>query len=41
MAQQIDHDVLNQLRQQQIQAAKVINGGMTLGPENAKGKLFK
>jgi uncharacterized protein YhaN len=41
MAQQIDHDVLNQLRQQQVQAAKVINGGMTLGPENAKGKLFK
>ncbi len=41
MAQQIDHDVLNQLRQQQIQAAKVINSGMTLGPENAKGKLFK
>ncbi len=38
MAQQIDHDVLNKLRQQQIQAAKVINGGMTLGPENrAKG----
>jgi uncharacterized protein involved in exopolysaccharide biosynthesis len=35
MAQQIDHDVLNQLRQQQIQAAKVINGGMTLGPEKA------
>lgn len=41
MAQQIDHDVLNQLRQQQVQAAKVINGGMTLGPENAKGKLVK
>jgi hypothetical protein len=41
MAQSIDHDVLNQLRQQQVQAAKVINGGMTLGPENAKGKLFK
>jgi len=37
MAQQIDHDVLNQLRQQQIQAAKVINGGMTLGPETIKG----
>jgi hypothetical protein len=41
MAQQIDHDVLNQMRQQQIQAAKVINAGITLGPENAKGKLFK
>ena len=41
MAQQIDQDVLNQLRQQQVQAAKVINGGLTLGPENAKGKLFK
>jgi len=38
MAQQIDQDVLNQLRQQQIQAAKTINGGLTLGPENkAKG----
>ncbi len=34
MASQIDHDVLNQLRQQQIQAAKVINGGLNLGPEN-------
>jgi hypothetical protein len=41
MAQQIDQDVLNQLRQQQVQAAKVINGGLTLGPENAKGKLVK
>ena len=41
MAQQIDHDVLNQLRQQQVQAAKVISAGITLGPENAKGKLFK
>ena len=41
MAQQIDQDVLNQLRQQQVQAAKVISGGLTLGPENAKGKLFK
>jgi uncharacterized protein involved in exopolysaccharide biosynthesis len=38
MASQIDHDVLNQLRQQQIQAAKVINGGLNLGPETkAKG----
>ncbi len=37
MASQIDHDVLNQLRQQQIQAGKLISGGMTLGPENAKG----
>ena len=38
MAQQIDHDVLDQLRQQQVQAAKVINGGLTLGPETkAKG----
>ncbi len=35
MAQQIDHDLLDKLRQQQIQAAKVINGGMTLGPEKA------
>ena len=38
MAQQIDHDLLDKLRQQQIQAAKVINGGMTLGSETrAKG----
>jgi hypothetical protein len=38
MAQQIDHDVLNQLRQQQVQAGKIISGGLTLGPENrAKG----
>jgi hypothetical protein len=35
MAQSIDHDVLDQLRRQQHQAAKVINGGMTLGPETA------
>jgi len=38
MAQQIDHDVLDQLRRQQHQAAMRINGGLTLGPENkAKG----
>jgi len=41
MAQQIDQDVLDQLRRQQHQAAMKINGGMTLGPENAKGKLIK
>jgi hypothetical protein len=41
VAQQIDQDVLNQLKQQQVQAAKVISAGITLGPENAKGKLFK
>lgn len=41
MAQQIDQDVLNQLKQQHYQASKVISGGLTLGPENAKGKLFK
>ena len=38
MAQQIDQDVLNQLKQQHYQASKVISGGLTLGPENkAKG----
>jgi hypothetical protein len=37
MAQQIDQDVLNRLKQQHYQAAKVISAGMTLGPENAKG----
>ena len=38
MAQQIDQDVLNQLKQQHYQAAKRINGGLTLSPENrAKG----
>jgi hypothetical protein len=38
MAQQIDQDVLNQLKQQHYQASKVINSGLTLGPENrAKG----
>ena len=41
MAQQIDQDVLNQLKQQHYQAAQRINAGTTLGPENAKGKLFK
>lgn len=41
MAQQIDQDVLNQLKQQHYQASKVISGGLNLGPENAKGKLFK
>ena len=41
MAQQIDQDVLNKLKQQHYQAAQQINGGLTLGPENAKGKLFK
>lgn len=34
MAQQIDQDVLNQLKQQHYQAAMRINSGMTLGPEN-------
>jgi len=33
MAQQIDQDVLNQLRQQHYQASKVISGGLNLGPE--------
>jgi len=37
MAQSVDHNVLNQLKQQHYQASKVISGGMTLGPENAKG----
>jgi hypothetical protein len=38
MAQQIDHDVLNQLKQQHYQTAQRINGGLTLGPETkAKG----
>jgi hypothetical protein len=41
MAQQIDQDVLNQLKQQHYQAAQRISAGITLGPENAKGKLFK
>jgi len=41
MAQQIDQDVLNQLKQQHYRAAQQISGGITLGPENAKGKLFK
>lgn len=41
MARAVDHNVLNQLKQQHYQASKVISGGMTLGPENAKGKLFK
>jgi hypothetical protein len=41
LAQQIDHNILDQMRQQQVEAAKVISGGITLGPENAKGKLFK
>ena len=40
MAQQIDQDVLNQLRHQQIQAAKVINGGMALGPETKPKGLY-
>ena len=35
MAQQIDQDVLNQLKQQHYQAAKKINAGLTLGPETA------
>ena len=35
MAQQIDQDVLNQLKQQHYQASKVISGGLTLGPEKA------
>lgn len=34
MAQQIDQDVLNQIRRQQQQAEQRIIGGMTLGPEN-------
>jgi hypothetical protein len=38
MAQQIDQDVLNQLKQQHYHAAKKINAGYTLGPETkAKG----
>jgi hypothetical protein len=38
MAQQIDHDVLDQMRRQQHQAAMNIVGKVTLGPENkAKG----
>jgi hypothetical protein len=38
MAQQIDHDVLDQMRRQQHQVAMKINGGLTLGPETkAKG----
>jgi hypothetical protein len=35
MAQQIDQDVLNQIKQQHYQAAQRINAGMTLGPETA------
>jgi hypothetical protein len=38
MAQQIDHDVLDQIRSQQHHAAMQIVGKVTLGPENkAKG----
>jgi hypothetical protein len=35
MAQQIDQDILDQMRRQQHQVAMRINGGSTLGPETA------
>ena len=34
LAQQIDQDVLNQIKQQHYQAAQRISAGITLGPEN-------